>query len=108
MSDIPSILDSNEDLNMVGEAIVDMIAYVREYANSQMAALDDAVENLTDLVGNYNPTIADIDTTLPTVDRPNFPLKPVFGALNLDEDWPDGNIPEPSLQEYGIHLEQIT
>jgi len=102
MSDIPSILDGNEDLNMVGTAIVDMIAYVREYANTQMVALDDAVENLTDLIGTYNPTIADIDTTLPVVDRPNFPLKPVFGPLNLDEDWPDGNIPEPSLQEYGI------
>lgn len=102
MADVPSILDGNEDLNMVGEQIVDMIAYVREYANTQMAGLDEAIENLTGSIGTFNPDIDSININLPAIDRPNFPIRPTFSELTLDESWPDTNIPEPSLQDYGI------
>lgn len=92
----------NEDLNMVGETIVDMIAYVREYANTQMAALDGAIDSIQEQIGDYNPLVADVDTSVPTVDRPSFPLKPTFGTLDLDESWPDSNIADPVFQEYGL------
>lgn len=102
MADVPSILDGNEDLNMVGDTIVNMISYVREYANTQMTALDDALDSLSGAIGTYNPQIPYIDTSIPAISGPSFPSRPAFAELGLDENWPDGVIPDPVLREYGL------
>lgn len=93
---------SNEPLDTMSDEIQDMIKYTRDYANTQLTSLNTAVANFESLIGDYRPQVEDIDTSVPSVDRPLFPLKPTFGPLGLDESWPDSNIADPAFQEYGL------
>lgn len=88
-------------LDSMNSEIQNTITYTRDYANTMMADLNTAIDNLGDILGTYSVTTPDVDVTFPTIDRPSFPIRPDISALVLDSNWPDGVIPEPDFQEYG-------
>lgn len=54
------------------------INYTRAYADEMRVNLSKAVEELQELVGTYDPTITDVDTSLTPIDKPVFPSKPIL------------------------------
>lgn len=96
-------MDVHDGVNgviMMRDEIQGMIAYTRAFADEMRVDLTRGIENLTEIVGSYTSSIDDIDTSIPTLDRPSFPIRPVFDDLSLDFTWPD-KITAPNLTEYG-------
>lgn len=88
-------------LDVMRNEIRDIIAYTRGYADEMRTTLSTAIENLEEVVSSYHVTVSNIDTNIPWADRPNFPIRPTFGDLNLS-NYPDSYIPEPVFKEYGL------
>ena len=58
------------------------ITYTRTYADELRITLGNALEDLKNLVGTYDPSIDDIDTSIAPIDRPSFPAKPILPAYD--------------------------
>ena len=99
--DIVSIAPPAIDLNSMNSEISEMIDYTREFANSMQVTLVEAIDNLKDVVGSYNPDDITIDAVLPSLNGSPFPTKPTWQPLVLDNNYPEDNIPNPDFQEYG-------
>ena len=72
-----------------------------DYANKYSSSVDTALNNLASIVGTFDPNTTIPDILVPSLDRPNFPSKPSWPPLDLDDGWPD-TIPIPSeFEAYG-------
>lgn len=89
------------NFNTMTSAINETIEYTRAFANEMKGTLSTAIETLQDVVGSYNPDDITVDSSLPPLNGTPFPTKPTWAPLVLDDDWPDGYIPDPNFQEYG-------
>lgn len=87
--------------NSMYSQIVDTIDYTRAYADDMRDRLAQAIEDLGDILENFDPQIPDFDTDLPDIDRPSLPQRPSFGELELDDNWPDDFPVDPVLMEIG-------
>lgn len=81
--------------------INETIDYTRAYADEMRTSLSASIEELGNILENYNPDIADIDTTVPDVEKPVFPARPDFGDLGLDDNWPTDFPVDPTFMDYG-------
>ena len=90
------------ELDDMSDEILEIIGYTRNYADEMRETLGDAITDLGNILSTYNPSVDVIDTTIPSMGRPTFPLRPTFGPLELDHNWPSSYVPDPVFQEYGL------
>lgn len=96
-----SVNDQHVRLDDMAKEIQDTITYTRSYADTFMGTLTTSINNLNNIVSTYTPSIDDIDTSAAGIDGPSFPNRPTFLPLELDDDWPDSNITDPTFLSYG-------
>lgn len=100
--EVVSVQSSLVSLDDLSDEIVTNINLSRELVNTFNTQLATSIENLNDLVGEFDPKIKDISTLLPAISGPGFPARPSFGALGLDNSWPDSTISNPVLRDFGV------
>ncbi len=83
--------------------IVEAIDYTRGYANEMRDLLTHQIDELSHLIGTYVPDFSDVPSISPHIPHPDFPEKPDL-TLDLNEDWPSTDIPEPIIRDVDVDL----
>lgn len=81
------------------EDIQETIDYTRLYADQQRDILNTAIDNLADIIGQYEPSFGIVSSDIKELLIPPFPAKPSLNP-DLNEDWPStGDIPDPIIRD---------
>ncbi len=78
------------------QEIVESFDYARNYADTMRDTLNEQIENLSQAIDPYQVNFDSITSTIDNIPTPGFPTTPDIN-INLNENWPDNNIPEPNL-----------
>ena len=84
--------------------ITETIDYTRGYADDMRITLMDAITDLGNIAGQYTPSMGTIAENIPTLSHPSLPPRPDV-SVDLNEDWPDTTISEPSEMPIDAELD---
>ena len=95
----PTYVSIGSPWDAIEERIDEVTAYARDWANT----LADTIEDLQGQVEQYEPDFEDVDDNIPEISSPVFPERPDI-SVDLNDEWPDTTIPEPSLKDVDVDL----
>lgn len=78
MGTFVSVSEGKVGLDDMHDQIDQTILYTRTYADEMRGQLSIAINDLKDIVGEYNPDVIKVDTSVTPIDRPSFPGKPLL------------------------------
>lgn len=80
------------------DEINETINYTRDYADDQMALLDDTIAQINSLIGQYTPSFENVGVDIPAINAPEFPDAPVLD-VDINENWPTNGAVPPVINE---------
>lgn len=83
--------------------ITGMIDYSRAYADEMRQELADAIDALKEGVEKYIPNWQEINTNIPALVVPDFPVAPNIDS-NINDNWPEYDIPDPTIEDINVDL----